>query len=109
MTSAFRRKHNRGDVTEGTMIDLVSAFFDEALDEFVILPMDEALFNWSFELILEDDLRTLDSLQLAAAISLYSIQFVSYCSSCTVTLSCCQSGFQSTGGRRGAINCSPGC
>jgi hypothetical protein len=32
--------------------------------------MDEALFNRSFELILEDDLRTLDSLQLAAALSL---------------------------------------
>lgn len=70
MTSAFRRKHNRGGVTEETMISLVSAFFDEALAEFVIVPMDEALFNWSFELILEDDLRTLDSLQLAAALSL---------------------------------------
>lgn len=42
--------------------------------------MDEALFNWSFELILEDDLRTLDSLQLAAALSLSAdrseLQFV---------------------------------
>lgn len=70
MTSAFRRKYNRGDVAEETMIGLVSAFFDEALAEFVILPMDEALFNWSFDLILDDDLRTLDSLQLAAALAL---------------------------------------
>lgn len=34
----------------------MSALFDEALDEFAILPMDEALFTWSFELILEEDL-----------------------------------------------------
>lgn len=80
MTSAFRRKYNRDDVTEETMLALLSTFFDEALSEFVVLPMDEALFDWSFELILDDDLRTLDSLQLAAALSLAAdrtdLQFV---------------------------------
>lgn len=69
MTSAFRRKHNRGAIDEETVVGLVYAFFEEALNEFAILPMSDALFEWPFELILEDDLRTLDSLQLAAALA----------------------------------------
>lgn len=68
--SAFRRKYNRGDVSESEMEQLIAAFFREALDEFVILPMEESLLNFSFELVLEDDLRTLDSLQLSVGLSL---------------------------------------
>ena len=70
MTSAFRRKHNRGECSTETMHELLSAFFDDALTDFVVLPMDEALFGWSIDLVLDDDLRTLDSLQLAAALAL---------------------------------------
>lgn len=68
--SAFRRKYNRGEITEEAMNSLLSEFFDEALDDFVIIPMEESLLQFSFNLIMEDDLRTLDSLQLAAALSL---------------------------------------
>lgn len=70
MTSAFRRKNNRGECSTETMHELLSAFFTDALTEFVVLPMDEALFEWSIDLVFEDDLRTLDSLQLAAALAL---------------------------------------
>jgi predicted nucleic acid-binding protein len=68
--SAFRRKYNRGEISESEMEQLISVFFQEALDEFVILPLEESLLNFSFELVLEDDLRTLDSMQLSAALSL---------------------------------------
>lgn len=68
--SAFRRKYNRGEVSESEMEQLIAVFFQEALDEFLILPMEESLLNFSFELVLDDDLRTLDSLQLSAGLSL---------------------------------------
>jgi predicted nucleic acid-binding protein len=68
--SALRRKQNRGELTADEVDRLLSAFFDEALDEFVILPMDESLSGTALDLVLKDDLRTLDSLQLAAALSL---------------------------------------
>lgn len=52
------------------MNSLLGTFFDEALDEFVILPLEESILQFFFALITEDDLRTLDSLQLPAALSL---------------------------------------
>lgn len=70
--SAFRRKYNRGQIAEETTNQLLSLFFEEALEEFVIVPMEESMLQFSFDLILEDDLRTLDSLQLSAAMSLDS-------------------------------------
>lgn len=66
--SAFRRKYNTGDVSRDVVNELIADFFREALSEFLLLSMEESLFEHSFELILEDDLRTLDSLQLSAAI-----------------------------------------
>ena len=68
--SAFRRKRNRGELSEEAMNGLLSSFFQEALEEFLILPLEESILQFSFELILEDDLRTLDSLQLSAALSI---------------------------------------
>ena len=68
--SPFRRKHNRGELSKEAMDGLLSSFFQEALEEFLILPLEESILQFSFELILEDDLRTLDSLQLSAAISI---------------------------------------
>lgn len=67
--SAVRRKHNTNDIAEEVMYSLIAAFFEEALADFVILPMEEIAFEQSFNLVLEDDLRTLDALQLSAAIS----------------------------------------
>jgi predicted nucleic acid-binding protein len=52
------------------MNTLLAAFFEEALDEFHILPLEESFLEFSFDLVLDDNLRTLDSLQLSAAISL---------------------------------------
>jgi predicted nucleic acid-binding protein len=52
------------------MNQLISVFFQEALEDFVIVPMEESILSFSFDLVLESDLRTLDSLQLSAALSL---------------------------------------
>lgn len=68
--SAFRRKDNRDDVSASEMEELIGGFFREALNEFVIVPVEESLLRFTFDLVLEDDLRTLDSLQLSAALSL---------------------------------------
>jgi predicted nucleic acid-binding protein len=69
VVSAFRRKYNREDIPEKVVDELLTAFFDEALSDFLIVSTEEALFTHSFDLILEDDLRTLDSLQLSAALA----------------------------------------
>lgn len=67
--SAFRRKYNRNDIPEAVLDQLLSSFFDEALADFLIVPTEEIRFEHSLDLILEDDLRTLDSLQLSAALA----------------------------------------
>jgi predicted nucleic acid-binding protein len=68
--SAFRRKHNSGELSQDRMNLLLSEFFEEALDEFGIVPLEEPVTEYSFDLILEEDLRTLDSLQLSTALSI---------------------------------------
>lgn len=68
--SAFRRMYNREEISESEMKELTSTFFNEALESYVIVPMEESLLTFSFDLVLEDDLRTLDSLQLSAGLSL---------------------------------------
>ena len=79
--SAFRRKYNRDQLTAERMNTLLAAFFREALDDFVIVPLEESVLQFSFDLVLEHDLRTLDSLQLSAALSLQTdddpVRFVS--------------------------------
>ncbi|WP_254663387.1 type II toxin-antitoxin system VapC family toxin [Haladaptatus sp. W1] len=65
--SAFRRKQNRDSISRKEVDSLLAAFFDEALADFQIVPLDEQLFDYAFGLILEDNLRTFDSLQLSAA------------------------------------------
>jgi predicted nucleic acid-binding protein len=60
--SAFRRKYNRNEISEVELNESIGVFFREALDAFVIVPLEESLLTFSFDLILEDDLRTLDSL-----------------------------------------------
>lgn len=69
VVSAFRRKYNRDDIPEKVVDELLTAFFHEALSDSLIVTTEEALFTHSFDLILEDDLRTLDSLQLSAALA----------------------------------------
>jgi predicted nucleic acid-binding protein len=68
-TSEFRKRYNSGDLSEAGMRDLLTTFFDEALNDFVIVPMNDVALERAFDLVLRDDLRTLDSLQLSAALA----------------------------------------
>jgi len=70
IASAFRRKYNRGEINDQTRDGLLASFFEEATEQFTIIPVDESIFENAFGLVLDDDLRTLDALQLAAALSL---------------------------------------
>lgn len=71
--SAFRRKFDRGDVDEAGMNDLIGAFYREALEEFSVLSMDEGLHRFSFELVVDDGLRTLDGLQLSTGLAVAGV------------------------------------
>jgi predicted nucleic acid-binding protein len=99
-TSAFRRKHNRDEIAEDEMNALLGAFFEEALDDFLILPLDESLVRFSFDLVIEDDLRTLDSLQLSAALSVHSEET-------NVTFVCADGELASTAEERGLETINP--
>ena len=70
IASAFRRKSNRGDISDKRRDALLGSFFEEATERFTVIPVDEGIFETAFDLVLDDDLRTLDSLQLATAVSL---------------------------------------
>ena len=70
VASALRRKRNRDEITSDDVSRLLSSFFEEALAEFTILPMDDSFSETALDLVLRSDLRTLDSLQLAAALSI---------------------------------------
>lgn len=54
--SAFRRKHNRDELSEAEMNRLLSEFFREALGEFLIVPLEKSLLQFSFQLAVDDDL-----------------------------------------------------
>lgn len=69
-TSAFRRKYNRGAISERLRDDLLTAFFRGATGPFTVIPVDDAAYELAFDLVLEDDLRTLDALQLGTALDL---------------------------------------
>lgn len=81
IASALRRKQNAGELTERLRDDLLVAFFREATEMFTIIPIDDAAFERAFDLVLEEDLRTLDALQLGTALELtmpsFEITFVS--------------------------------
>jgi predicted nucleic acid-binding protein len=70
--SAFRRNYNRDELSASEMGDLASSFFREAVSDFLVVGVQESLFEFSFDLVLDDDLRTLDALQLSAAFSMPS-------------------------------------
>ena len=68
MTSASRRKFNRGELTERQRDDVLIAFFEEATEQYTLIPIEAPVFELAFDLVLEDDRRTLDALQLGAAL-----------------------------------------
>lgn len=70
IVSAFNKKKNRREITKTDFEFLVSRFFSDALENFVILELEDLNIKKSIELVLKHNLRTLDSIQLSSAISL---------------------------------------
>jgi predicted nucleic acid-binding protein len=68
--------------------------------ETIGLPLDESLVQFSFDLVIEDDLRTLDSLQLSAALSVHSEET-------NVTFVCADGELVSTAEERGLETSDP--
>ena len=68
-TSAMRRKYNADTLSEEELPLLVANFYHEALGNFLVVPLDDVTLEHTLDLVLEGDLRTLDSLQLSAALS----------------------------------------
>lgn len=62
LASALRRKHNRGTLSKSDVDGLLTAFFRESLESFTIVALDETRFERALDLVLSEDLRTLDSL-----------------------------------------------
>lgn len=79
--SAFKRKQNRGELGEEDIQSILTDFFQEALDDFIIIPLEESFMEFSFDLVLDNDLRTLDSIQLSAALSIETNQEKTFISS----------------------------
>lgn len=69
MTSALRRKYNEGEITVRQRDDLLVAFFAEATEARRIVPVDATAFEVAFDLVLNENLRTRDALQLGTALS----------------------------------------
>lgn len=69
-TSAFRRKQNIGELTVQNRDNLLVAFLKEATETFTLIPIEGDGFGVAFDLVLEDNLRTLDAIQLGTALDL---------------------------------------
>jgi predicted nucleic acid-binding protein len=68
--SAFQRLKRRGEITEEAMKDALEKFDNDALTRLNIIDVKHELIEQAKSLVLQHDLRTLDALQLATALSL---------------------------------------
>lgn len=73
ITSALNRKKNEGKINPELLQDILNEFYREVLDRFTVISLDDSLIPHSIELILNRNLRTLDSLQLSAALSVFQL------------------------------------
>lgn len=84
VTSALNRKKNEGKINPDLFKDILIEFYREVLEKFTVISLDDSLLSRSIELILNRNLRTLDSLQLSVALSvfdlLYEMKFIFVCS-----------------------------
>lgn len=73
ITSALNRKKNEGKINPELLQDILNEFYREVLERFTVISLDDSLIPHSIELILNRNLRTLDSLQLNAALSVFQL------------------------------------
>ncbi len=74
VVSAFTRKKTEKKLSENTYKLLIGKFFEELLSRATLVSIDDLLIEKSVTLIIDEGLRTLDSLQLAAFLKIKEIQ-----------------------------------
>ena len=74
LTSAFVRKFHQGIIKQATLKHVLSQFSQDILTDFWIIDLERHHVMQSRALILKHNLRTLDSLQLCALLSLKTLK-----------------------------------
>ncbi|MDP2663089.1 MAG: type II toxin-antitoxin system VapC family toxin [Dehalococcoidia bacterium] len=68
VTAALTRKKNEGRISDDLYSGILGEVTRDFLERFVVLSLDDSLISGAIGLVTERGLRTLDSLQLAAAL-----------------------------------------
>jgi predicted nucleic acid-binding protein len=79
-TSAFAKKRREGAIDGKTLRSCLSSFSTDLLADFWIIDLERSQIYKSRDLIIRYGLRTLDGLQLAAALSVSTLKPVFVCS-----------------------------
>ncbi len=72
ITSALYRRHRMNELSSEELTVALQAYTDHSHKEYVLVPYSEALSNTAGTLLARHPLRTLDAIQLAAALTLQS-------------------------------------
>ena len=83
-TSAFVRKRNERKISSDELNIVLSKFYADVLEKYIVIDLDNEHFKKSLDFILKDNLRTLDSLQLAVATDLKNLKVAFVCSDTTL-------------------------
>ncbi len=78
--SAFARRRDAGEVTSEQLDTVMNRIEDDAAREFLVSKLESETILRARDLVLGYGLRTLDALQLAAALSLVALSPVFVCS-----------------------------
>lgn len=79
-TSAFARKRNERKISSDELNIVLSKFYADVLEKYIVINLDSEHFKKSLDFILSENLRTLDSLQLAVATVLKNLEVTFVCS-----------------------------
>jgi len=78
-TSAFARKRNERKISSDELNIVLSKFYADVLEKYIVVNLDSEHFKKSLDFILSENLRTLDSLQLAVATVLKNLEVTFVC------------------------------
>lgn len=79
MASALQRKRNRGEITLQAMNDALARFANDVLSDWVVAAFRSGFIQQARELVLRRGIRTLDALQLTAALAFSGVSPVFVC------------------------------
>jgi predicted nucleic acid-binding protein len=79
MVSAVNRKKEEKIISRDDLKIALSKFFHDAIKDFLVLELDGEHIKGSIKLVLKRNIRTLDALQLAVALSLKELKVTFVC------------------------------